>query len=266
MITACVYSLITVFIRFEHLQVGEHSSVDEVRAVLASVQMARESERLQHLKELTKVHALHSRIAVELAESRAIDKHQHSMEMRAEEIQDLLYKTKEVQEVRHTRRRASRQPAWAGTPPTKLKSVDPSPVASPKHSPQVKRKAAAAEVKPKKKQGKKMGKSAKDVAKSKARTDLILFGLKPTPKSPRTIGGVSSSPPPPDAIALGNVLRKSPIFDLTHWDDYPEPLGHSDPLGHTDPLYPDPLDAGVPFDYASLNLEGEIADGVAVGS
>jgi hypothetical protein len=193
-------------------QVSENSSIDEIRAVLASVQMAREFERLNHLKELTKMHELHTNIAVELAESRSIDEHQHAMESRAEEIQELLFKAKELHEIRTTRRRASRVPMWTDTADTPLKSL---PIGvSPKQSPNVVRKTTPA----KKKRVNKAPKSAIDVAKSKARTNLILAGLKPTPKSPRNVGGYSRSPPSPDSISLGRVLRKSPTFNRS-WEN-----------------------------------------------
>jgi len=153
-------------------QVGEHSSIDEIRAVLSSVQLARETERLGHLRELSKVHALHSRIAVEIAEARAIDKHQHAMEARATEIQHLLHKAKEVKDSVGGHTKAALIPA---------------------HSPMLKSGTQAATEPLRRgytglkmtgtRRRKSASKAPADIALSKARTDLVLVGLKPTPRS-----------------------------------------------------------------------------------
>jgi hypothetical protein len=55
---------------------GGASSVEEVRAILATVQMNRELERLDHLKTLVDLRERHESIERELAQSRVIDAHQ----------------------------------------------------------------------------------------------------------------------------------------------------------------------------------------------
>eukprot|EP00038_Savillea_parva_P031999 m.92745 g.92745 ORF g.92745 m.92745 type:complete len:484 (-) comp9972_c0_seq1:142-1593(-) len=202
-------------------QVGEHASIDEVRAVLASVQMARECERLNHLKELDKLQVLHRRIAVELAESRDIDKHQHEMEQRADEIAALI---QEAKDIKAGRRKPSHHATWADAGSAMESSLTAStpthaaPTAKgrrggphktlatrrPGTTPTTAISTATTYTHAKKKKRSKgsKGKATRkigghtsgSIAKSKARTELILMGIKPSAASPRAPGGISRTP------------------------------------------------------------------------